>query len=64
MFDFRFCVVDAGLLPPDLAPKIRVREKVTADPFGRAFASRLDGPLLKPTMEITVRRSWAVPCCS
>ena len=45
------------MLPTDLAPTIRVHGKDVADPFGRAYASRLDGPLLKPTMEIAVRAS-------
>ena len=35
-------------LPTDLAPKIRVGGKEKCpDPFGRAFATRLDGPLLR-----------------
>jgi len=42
-----------NVLPRDLAPRLKVNGKEAPDPFGRAFASRLDGPLLRPTMEIT-----------
>lgn len=35
-----------------MAPRIRVAEKSKCpDPFGRAFAARIDGPLLCPTFE-------------
>ena len=35
-------------LPTDMAPRIRVGGKEKCpDPFGRAFAARLDGPLLR-----------------